>query len=350
MKILLVDDDRIFLRLTEHALQKAGHEIHTARNGVDAELLLHSHEINLVITDWEMPVMNGIELCRRIRSGTLDRYVYTILLTSHSDPDSVVEGLDSGADDFISKPFREEELNVRIKAAQRLLGLEMRDMAIFMMAKLAESRDPDTGQHLERVQRYSRVLAEELANQGKYRNIIDADYMRLIYQTSPLHDIGKVGTPDHILLKPGKLTAEEFEIMKQHTTLGAETLDQALEMYPQASFLMMARDIAAGHHEKFDGTGYPLGLSGEQIPLCARIVSLADVYDALTSVRVYKKRFSHEQTRRIIVEASGTQFDPDVVSAFLRAQHRFEKIKIDFNDEGEYADELSQSSDSLVNS
>jgi putative two-component system response regulator len=215
------------------------------------------------------------------------------------------------------------------------MSLETRDMAIFMMAKLAESRDPETGQHLERVQRYSRALAEELARTPKYANVIDGDYLRLIFQTSPLHDIGKVGTPDHILLKPGRLTREEFEIMKQHTSLGAQTLDLALEKYPQASFLIMARDIAIAHHEKYDGSGYPNGLSGEDIPLAARIVALADVFDALTSVRVYKDAFSIEKTKEVIIEGRGQHFDPDVVDAFLKIEHRFLEIKKTFAEDVE---------------
>lgn len=342
MQILIVDDDRVFTKLLSRTLEKAGYDICHAANGADAIKILHREDIRLVVTDWEMPVMDGVQLARKIRSDAFDRYVYIILLTSHSEPEYIVEGMLAGADDFISKPFHAEELEVRIKAAQRVMSLEMRDMAIFMMAKLAESRDPETGHHLERVQRYSRALAEELARGDKYGNLIDADYLRLIFQTSPLHDIGKVGTPDHILQKPGRLTPEEFEIMKQHTNLGADTLNKALEKYPSASFLMMARDIAAAHHEKFDGSGYPNGIQGNEIPLCARIVALADVYDALTSVRVYKDEFSHEITRSIIIDGRGNHFDPDVVDAFLRIQPRFQEIKTTFACERE--DEMCEES------
>ncbi len=333
MRILVAEDDRIYARVLQHTLSNAGHEVVLACNGEDAIATLHKEEINLVVSDWEMPLMTGIELCQQIRCGSFDRYVYVILLTSHSDAGSLIEGMSSGADDFISKPFKPQELLLRIEAAERVLALEMRDMAIFMMAKLAESRDPDTGQHLERVQRYSRTLANEMAQRPKFQEIIDADYLRLIYQTSPLHDIGKVGTPDHILLKRGKLTNDEFEIMKRHTSLGASTLDNALSKYPRASFLIMARDIAASHHERFDGTGYPEGLAGTDIPLCARIVSVADVYDALTSVRVYKDAFSHERTTEIILEASGTHFDPDVVHAFQACNAKFKDIRKRFVEE-----------------
>ena len=210
---------------------------------------------------------------------------------------------------------------------ERLLGLETRDLLIFALAKLAESRDTDTGAHLERVRTYSRVIAEHLAKQPKYRTQVNSDFVRLIYLTSPLHDIGKVAIPDSVLLKPGSLTHEEFEVMKTHATRGAETLDAALREYPAAHFLRMARDIAASHHEWYDGAGYPQGLAGEQIPLCGRIVALADVYDALTSKRVYKDAFSHEKARTIVIQARGTHFDPDVVEAFLANEQKFMAIQ-----------------------
>ena len=212
---------------------------------------------------------------------------------------------------------------MRIKTAERILSLETRDVAIFAMAKLAESRDPETGAHLERMQSYSRTLAWNLANREEFANLIDREYLRLINATSPLHDIGKVGVPDRILLKPGKLTDEEFEIMKTHATLGASTLDAALQHFPGAKFLEMARDIAAAHHEKYNGKGYPRGLSGNDIPLSARIVAVADVYDALTTKRVYKDAWTHEAARDLIVKESGQHFDPTVVQAFLACEEQF---------------------------
>ena len=237
----------------------------------------------LVISDWDMPEMNGIELCRRLRADESAGYIYIILLTSHDGTQKIVEGMSAGADDFISKPFDPPELLVRVRAGERVLSLETRDVAIFALAKLAESRDPETGAHLERVRSYSQVLARQLSTHPKFARIIDEKYIHLIYLTSPLHDIGKVGIPDSVLLKPGRLSDHEFEIMKQHAALGADTLDAALQQFPEAKFLKMARDIAASHHERFDGSGYPAGLKANDIPLCGRIVALADVYDALTS-------------------------------------------------------------------
>jgi len=203
---------------------------------------------------------------------------------------------------------------------------ETRDVVIFAMARLAESRDPETGAHIERVQSYCQALAEQLAASGQHQSLIDAEFIHLMYRTSPLHDIGKVGIPDDVLLKPGRLSDREFEIMKTHPTIGAETLEAAMARFPNTRFLQMARDIAMTHHERFDGTGYPSGLKGEDIPLCGRIVALADVYDALTSRRVYKAAFTHHVARGIIVRESGKQFDPAIVAAFLAIEDKFEAI------------------------
>jgi putative two-component system response regulator len=200
------------------------------------------------------------------------------------------------------------------------------------MANLTESRDHDTGQHLERVRSYAQLLARRLMDSPKFRGVIDDKFVRLIYETSPLHDIGKVAIPDNILRKPGKLTEEEFAIMRTHTTLGTATLDLALQRYPDAEFLQFARDIVACHHERFDGTGYPNHLAGEDIPLCARIVAVADVYDALTSDRVYRTALPHATARRMIIDGSGNHFDPNIVEAFVDLSDQFESISLSLAD------------------
>ena len=202
-----------------------------------------------------------------------------------------------------------------------------RDVAIFTMAHLAESRDPETGTHIERVQSYCKALAEQLAAAGRHESLIDPEFIQLIYTTSPLHDIGKVGIPDAILLKRGPLSKAEFEIMKSHASIGAATLDAAMARFPNTRFLKMARNIAATHHERFDGTGYPNGLEEQDIPLCGRIVALADVYDALTTRRAYKAAFTHADAKGIIVKESGKQFDPAIVEAFLAIEDKFESIR-----------------------
>jgi putative two-component system response regulator len=330
VRILIVDDSKIALTFLKNILEESGYEVVTAADGHQAMAALRSGSCRLVISDWEMPRMNGIELCRAIRSEDLLGYVYLILLTGHNLLNEKVEGLRAGADDFISKPFDPAELLARVQTAERILSLETRDVAIFAMARLAESRDPETGAHLERVRSYSRVLAQHLSGVDKFREEIDAEYIRLIYLTSPLHDIGKVGIPDCVLLKSSRLNDREFEIMKTHTNLGAETLDAALRQFPGVKFLEMGRDIAASHHECFDGTGYPQRLSGDSIPLCARIVAVADVYDALTSKRVYKESFDHDVAWSMIVEEAEGQFDPDVVEAFVQNEANFVSIRAQF--------------------
>jgi putative two-component system response regulator len=327
MHILIVDDDDLVRDMLANTLRMIGYAVELAANGWEALDKLRATPCRMVISDWTMPGMDGIELCREIRAGDFPGYIYVILLTGRSQTEDIVEGISAGADDFITKPFHPAELQVRIRAGERILALETRDLAIFAMAKLAESRDPETGAHLERIRRYCRLLAQQLARQPAFRDRVDVEFIRMIYLTSPLHDIGKIGIPDSVLLKPGRLSDREFEIMKNHTLIGAQTLEAALRQHPNVAFLRMARDIALTHHEHFDGKGYPRGLAGTDIPLCGRVVALADVYDALITKRVYKDAFSHDVARAIIVEGSGSHFDPDVVDAFLQIEEEFAGIK-----------------------
>lgn len=323
ISVLVAEDDRTTAFTLEHFLRARGYEVTVVDNGEDAFEAVCQGDFRMVISDWEMPGLDGPELCRRIRARTLGSYVYIILLTCHAGSHSIVEGLQAGADDFVAKPFRPDDLSVRLRVGERIAALESRDLVIFSMAHLAESRDPETGAHLQRMREYSRILAEEMRTWDDFKEVIDVDFVRALYLTSPLHDIGKVGIPDDILLKPGKLTPEEFEIMKTHTTIGGQTLDAAVQSHPQAGFLRMARDIAWTHHERFDGGGYPRHLVGEEIPLCGRIVCLADVYDALTSSRVYKEAFSHEVAREIVEKEMKGAFDPRVVEAFFARENDF---------------------------
>lgn len=224
------------------------------------------------------------------------------------------------------------DVPVGMVSSRQLIGrmladdLEMRNLAIFSLARLAESRDPETGGHLERVREYARILARQMGRNSRYRSVVDRAFIDLLYATCPLHDIGKVSIPDSVLLKADHLDEAEFEIMKTHAATGAETLELALKAYPKAGFLQMAQDIAGCHHERVDGTGYPRGLRGEAIPLSARIFAVVDVYDALVSERVYKKAFSHAVARSIIIQGAGTQFDVDIVGAFLRCEDEFAAI------------------------
>ena len=337
MKILVVEDDAFCKEVLEHFLRKSGYEVTVAENGRDAFDLVRDGDFRIVISDWEMPEMSGLDLCRRIRSRQFSEYVYVILLTCREGKEDLVAGFDAGADDFLTKPFQPDELALRLRSAERVVNLESRDLIIFSLAKLAESRDPETGAHLERIREYCRILGDQLSRMEQFRDQVDADFVRTLYQTSPLHDIGKVGVPDEILLKPGRLTPEEFEVMKQHAAIGGRTLDAALRAHPRAEYLRLARDIAWSHHERYDGTGYPRGLAGEEIPLAGRIVAVADVYDALTVKRVYKPAFSHEEAKAIIVEGRGTQFDPAIVDVFLMREADFVAVKEALAEEPEEA-------------
>jgi putative two-component system response regulator len=332
MRVLVVDDDEITLELTGAMLRKRGYQVDTATDGQEALDLLAKREHKVVISDWEMPGLSGPELCTAIRKADFGGYIYIILLTGRSKNSDSVAGLNAGADDFITKPVDPDQLAARIRIAERILSFQTQDVTIFALAKLAESRDPETGAHLERVRSYSKVLADHLPAQGDQPHLGGPGYAQLIYQTSPLHDIGKVGIPDHVLLKPGRLSDEEFGIMKSHTLLGAQTLEAALKEHPEASFLRMARDIALTHHERWDGSGYPHGIKGEAIPLCGRVVALADVYDALTSKRVYKDAFSHSIAKAIILKDAGTHFAPQVVESFLATEASFTAIRERYRD------------------
>lgn len=326
MDVLVVDDEPVARMAVAQTLQSAGYRATIANNGDEALSRLTSDKHQLVVCDWSMPRMNGLQLCRAIRSNSLRRYVYILMLTSHDRSEDTLEGLEAGADDYLTKPFNPAELVLRVNTGRRIIRSESSDMTIFALAKLAESRDFDTGTHLERVRGYCRVLAHELQMSSPYRCQIDDDFTRLIYETSPLHDIGKVAIPDSILCKSGKLTKAEFEVMKSHTVHGAQTLADAMREFPNAEFLKMAHEIALCHHEKYDGSGYPRGLAGDSIPLSARIVAVADVYDALTTKRVYKEAMEHAEARAVIQAGAGRHFDPNVVDAFLRSEAAFLQI------------------------
>jgi putative two-component system response regulator len=218
----------------------------------------------------------------------------------------------------------EVRMELERKVQRQLQDLAEAQLAmIFALSKLSESRDSDTGLHLERVREYCRILATELARRPEFAEAITAEFVELVFRASPLHDIGKVAIPDSILRKPAKLTPEEFAVMKTHTELGAQTLRQVAQQYPGNRLVSLGIEIAEGHHEKWDGSGYPRGLSGVGIPLPARIVALADVYDALTSRRPYKAPFTVEETRKLILDGRGTHFDPAMVDAFVAVEDQF---------------------------
>lgn len=326
MKILVVEDE-VFSRMKlQKIMESFGYETLVAVNGFEGWKTWEAERPKIVITDWNMPQMDGLELCRKIRSEEGEDYTYIIVVTGRDEIQDVIKGMEAGADDYIVKPFNKNELNVRIKAGARVINLQSKDIVIFALAKLAESRDEDTGNHLDRVRYYSKHLVETIIdspNPPPELNRILADN---IFLTGPLHDIGKVGIPDYILLKPGRLDDNEFAIMKSHSIIGYNTLNGALQKAPNANYLQIAAEIARHHHEKYDGSGYPDGLKGNEIHIASRIFALSDVYDALVSKRPYKEPFAHDRAKHIIVDGKGKHFDPAVVDAFLRCKHSFIEI------------------------
>lgn len=332
MQILIVEDDKISRKTLSIYCRNLGYQTFTAAQGMEALKIWQAKRPRIILTDWNMPVMDGITLCRKVREDSGDDYTYIIMATSRDDSADLIAGFDSGVDDYLTKPINKAELAVRLKASERIFNLQDKDMVIFSMAKLAETRDPETGMHLERIQSYCRILSEYMLKKSVYPDIVNRRFIDDISSTSPLHDIGKVGIPDHILLKPGRLEEQEFEIMKSHTTIGYDTLKSAIEKNPRANYLKMSANIARSHHEKWDGSGYPQGLSGQDIPLAARILAVADVYDALASKRIYKDAFSHEKTRGIILEGKGVHFDPVLIDAFLETEEEFRTVLKKFQD------------------
>ncbi len=248
MKIMAVDDEAVSRKKIERVLQGLGHETYVAKDGSEALEIWKKVRPRMVITDWLMPGIDGVDLCRKIRSKEGSRYTYLIMVTSKDDIQDIVTGMEAGADDFISKPYIKEELAVRIRAGERILGFETRDLVIFALAKLAESRDPDTGGHLERIRHYSKILAQAISESKYPHEEVDGMFIDNIFLTSPLHDIGKIGIPDHVLLKPGHLDDDEFSIMKNHSRIGFETLSESLKRYPQTDYLVMSAEIAMAHH------------------------------------------------------------------------------------------------------
>ncbi|GAX61125.1 response regulator receiver modulated metal dependent phosphohydrolase [Candidatus Scalindua japonica] len=355
--ILIVDDSDINLKILNDLIEIMGYTPVMAENGLYALSVLENQACDLVLLDIRMPEMDGYQVLKIIKNDPHLSHIPVIMISALSDMDNVIRCIESGADDYMVKPFVHAILRARIDACLEKkqmhdkesryqeqiesFNLELQNRVskqvseitaaqratIFAMAKLAESRDPETGEHLLRIREYVRFLCQQLRFLTKYENIIDDNYIENICAASPLHDIGKVGIADGILLKPDKLTDEEFNAMKAHTCIGAETLREVYRLHSGNDFVRIGIDIAESHHEKWDGTGYPHGLAGENIPLVGRILALSDVYDALTSRRCYKEAFSHTRSIKIIVDGSGKHFDPDVVDAFIKAEKDFVSIR-----------------------
>jgi len=354
--ILVIDDSPEILAITNELL-KHDYRIKAA-NGGEKGLRLASEnpKPDLILLDILMPDLNGHAVCQRLKANPLTRDIPVIFLTAMSNEADEEAGFSLGAVDYISKPISGAILRARVKThlgmkhaadfikdknvfligevSKRAKELEfIQDVTILALASLAETRDNETGNHLCRTQNYVKILAEHLQRHPHFSLQLTRTNIELIYKSAPLHDIGKVGIPDNILLKPGKLTTEEFAVMKTHATLGKEAIIQAeKKMGRSAPFLTFAKEIAGSHQEKWDGSGYPEGLVGEAIPMSARLMAVADVYDALVSARPYKKQMTHEQACKIITEGRGTHFDPDVVDAFIELHEEFDAIAKRFKD------------------
>ncbi len=327
--VLVVEDEISQRMLLRNLLEEMNINVIEAANGREAlEILKRKADISLVLTDLTMPELDGFELIKEIRAKELS-YTYIIVITARRDRKALIKALSLGADDYVSKPVFPEELALRIKDGQRLQRLTSHEYLILSMAKLAEYRSPETGYHVERVRAYCQVLGLYLSE--NYQNLITNSMAQEVARLSVLHDIGKVTVPDHILHKPGPLTKQEFEIIKKHTVNGGKIIKE-LYNSQKLQYLKLAYEIVMYHHERYDGKGYPAKLKGEEIPLSARIVSLADVYDAITSKRCYKDAATHEKAKEIIVAEKGKQFDPKVVDAFLAIEDKFIEIAKKYKD------------------
>jgi len=354
--VLLVDDSPDNLVLMNDLLKDL-YKVKVANSGEKAlRIATTGQPPDVVLLDVMMPEMDGYEVCRRLKANPSTRDIPIIFLTAKSEVEDEKLGLDLGAVDYITKPispaitlarvrnhltlkahadflrdqndFLEQEVRDRTREV-----VAIQDVTILAMASMAETRDSETGNHIRRTQFYVKALAERLKEHPRFSAVLTDSYINLLFKSAPLHDIGKVGIPDRILLKPGKFEPHEFEIMKTHTTLGRAAIEHAeRSLGTPMAFLSIAKEIAYSHQEKWDGSGYPEGLAGEAIPVSARLMAVADVYDALISRRVYKDGMPHEKAVQIIIEGKGKHFDPDMIDAFIGLQEEFRAIAARFHD------------------
>jgi putative two-component system response regulator len=357
--ILIVDDTPENISLIS-SLLKGSYRTKVATEGETAlRLASANNQPDLILLDVMMPGIDGYEVCRRLKENPKTADIPVIFLTARSDPEDEKRGLAEGAVDYIAKPISPPIVAARVRThlqlksardflrdksefleqeVQRRAGeiAAIQDATMVAMGSLAETRDNETGNHIRRTQHYMKMLASKMSRQARLAGYLTPDTIDLLYKSAPLHDIGKVGIPDSILLKPGKLTLEEFDVMKTHTTLGRNTILAAERLLGSSTtFLHFAREIAWAHHERWDGNGYPQRLSGNDIPVAGRLMAVVDVYDALRSKRVYKSAITHEAAVSTIREGAGTQFDPDIVHGFLEITPGLQEISRRFTDTDE---------------
>lgn len=354
--ILVIDDTAFNLTLMSGVLKK-WYTVKEAASGAEALQQLQTDPLpDLILLDIMMPLMDGYEVCRRLKADPATAAIPVIFLTANVSSEDEEKGFELGAVDYITKPIKQKVVLARIKThialqaaanfledkaqylesevARRSREIEaIQDVTILAMASLAETRDNETGNHIRRTQLYVFTLAEKLKTHPRFANFLTEHTIKLLFKSVPLHDIGKVGIPDRILLKPGKLTPEEFEIMKTHTTLGRDAIVTAeRRLGVNVDFLTYAKEVAYSHQEKWNGSGYPEGLAGDAIPISARLMAVGDVYDALISRRPYKEPMPHNQAVQLIIDGRGTHFDPDIVDAFIALQDNFLAISQQYAD------------------
>ena len=354
--ILVVDDTPNNLALMS-GLLKNQYKVKIANNGEKALKIAQADPLpDLILLDIMMPGLSGYDVIRELKAHPPTREIPVMFITAMSETEDERLGLELGAVDYITKPisppillarvethlkikraadflrdqnaFLEDEVNRRTREIQAI-----QDVTILAMASLAETRDNETGNHIRRTPHYVRLLANRLKTHPRFGYFLSDKTIELLFKSAPLHDIGKVGIPDHILLKPGRFTPEEFEIMKTHTTLGRDAILAAEKhLGMEVSFLDLAKEIAYYHQEKWDGSGYPTGASGDQIPISARLMAVADVYDALISRRPYKEGMPHDQAVEIMRQGRGSHFDPDVLDAFIALREDFRTVASTYAD------------------
>ena len=353
--VLIVDDLPENLYVLGELLQGAGYRVKVANSGhVALQLAAHHPKPALILLDVMMPGMDGHEVLRQLRSDSETNEIPVIFLTAMDADADEERAFGDGVADYITKPIKPAVVLARVRnqllvrharlwlqdqnlALEAEIARRMREneliqaVSIRALAHLAETRDNETGNHIQRTQSYVHLLATRLAKHPRFAATLDSKYIEVLARSAPLHDIGKVGIPDQILLKPGKLSPEEWTVMKTHTLLGSEAITLAeRDIDASVDFLAQAKEIARWHHERWDGGGYPDGLAGEAIPLSARLMALADVFDALISKRVYKEPLPFPAVREIIRGERGRQFDPDITDSFLDACEEFEAIALHY--------------------
>ena len=345
--VLVVDDAAMNLDVLSHSLADE-FEVITADNGDTALDLAAEYLPDIIVLDIRMPKMDGYEVCRQLKQSPITRAIPVIFLTAMLEEADEAHGLSLGAVDYITKPVSPALVKARVRNhidlkrrtdhLAELVEERTRELArtqeatIESLGTLAECRDPEGGAHIRRTRAYIRRLASHLLDKGLYSPPLDEALIEQIVKSSPLHDLGKIGVPDEILRKNGPLTIEEFAVMKTHTTLGHAAIVSAERRLGSNSFLRYAREIAETHHERWDGSGYPHGLAGEQIPLSGRLMAIADVYDALISRRVYKSPFPHSTAVEIMAENRGSAFDPLMIDGFLEIQEEIRDIALEYCD------------------